>query len=97
MKEPESSAPCSAVFYRTFPQLPTVGAQLDTTHYTPHLLETYFFVQELLSDSLLPVSGFYFLGYIPPMMDKVMMRKESGCMTVFAPASLVKKNKSIFV
>ncbi len=42
MKEPESSAPCSAVFYRTFLQLPTVGAQLDTTHYTPHLLETYF-------------------------------------------------------
>ncbi len=27
------------------------------------------------------------------MMDKVMMRKESGCMTVFAPGSLVKISK----
>ncbi len=30
------------------------------------------------------------------MMDKVMMRKESGCMTVFAPGSLVKISKKTF-
>ncbi len=42
MKEPESSAPCSAVFYRTFLQLPTVGAQLDTTLYTTSARNIFF-------------------------------------------------------